>query len=321
MKIIIQIPCYNEEKTLPITYHDLPKEIPGIDIIEYLIIDDGSSDRTIEVAKELGIHHIISFPENKGLAKGFMAGIDACLRLGADIIVNTDGDNQYNGRDIPKLVQPILDGKAEVVIGDRQTNTIAHFSWQKKQLEKLGSWVVRVASKTDVVDATSGFRAYSRDAAMKLIMVSTYSYTLETIINSGRNRISIKSVPISTNEKLRESRLFKSVTNYMSKSAGTIIRSYTQYKPLKLFLFSGVILLLLGVFLGIRYLYFLLQDPTTGHIQSLILGAIFLISGFNLIMFGLIADGIAANRRLLEDTLYRLKRIEFDYLEKQKDQE
>ena len=315
MKLIIQIPCYNEEKTLPVTFADLPRKIEGITEIEYLIIDDGSSDKTIEVARNLGIHHIVRFTKNKGLAKAFMAGIDACLRCGADIIVNTDGDNQYNGNDIPELVKPIVDGKTEVVVGDRQVETIEHFSPLKKQLEKLGSWVVRKVSRTEVIDAASGFRAYSREAAMRLHLINDYSYTLETIISSGRNKVIIESVPISTNEKLRDSRLFKSVTSYISKSAGIIIRSYTQYKPLKLFLFSGSFVFLIGVVLGGRYLFFMLQSEGSGHIQSLILASILLISGFNLGMFGLIADGIAANRRLLEDVLFRLKRIEYDHLQ------
>ncbi len=209
MKLIIQIPCYNEEETLPITFNDLPKKIKGIDTIEYLIINDGSADRTVEIAKELGIHHVVSFPNNRGLAKGFMAGIDACLGLGADIIVNTDGDNQYKGQDIVKLVQPIIDKKAEVVVGDRQTDTIEHFSPIKKKLQRFGSWVVRVAADANVTDTTSGFRAYSRDAAMKLNVTNNYTYTLETIIDAGRKKTGIENVKIGTNGMLRESRLFK----------------------------------------------------------------------------------------------------------------
>jgi glycosyltransferase involved in cell wall biosynthesis len=316
MKLIIQIPCFNEESSLPITIKDLPRTIPGINSIEFLIIDDGSTDKTAEVARTLGVHHIVKIPQNKGLANAFITGIDACLSLGADIIVNTDGDNQYAGKDIPILVQPILDGKAEVVIGDRRTDTISHFSWMKKKLQKLGSWVVRQASQTDVIDATSGFRAYSRDAAMKMNLVGHFSYTLETIISSGRNRLIIESVPIQTNEKLRESRLFKNMLNYINNSAGTIIRSYTQYKPLKLFLVSGGTVFLGGLILGIRYIYFLFIEPEPGHVQSLILGAILIISGFNFAMFGLIADGIAANRKLVEDALLRLKRIEYDHPKK-----
>ena len=228
MKLIIQIPCYNEEETLPITFADLPKKIDGVDTIEYLIIDDGSRDRTIEVAKEIGVNHIVRQKQNAGLAKGFMAGIDACLRLGADIIVNTDGDNQYCGQDIPKLIQPILAGQADFVVGDRETDNIEHFSSLKKKLQKLGSGVVRRASDANVTDTTSGFRAYSREAAMRLNVISDYSYTLETIILAGRQKIAVANVPIGTNEKLRESRLFKSMGSYIKKSGATIVRTYAQ---------------------------------------------------------------------------------------------
>ena len=314
MKLIIQIPCYNEEKTLPITFRDLPKEIPGVDRLEYLIINDGSTDRTVEVARELGIHHIVSFPNNRGLARGFMAGIDACLRLGADIIVNTDGDNQYKGQDIIDLVRPILEGKAEVVVGDRQTDTIAHFSPMKKRLQKLGSWVVRKASDSNVVDATSGFRAYSRSAAMNLNVISEYSYTLETLIEAGRSKTAIGNVPIGTNEMLRESRLFKSMWSYIKRSGSTIIRTYSMYRPLKIFLTLSAICLLLGLALGIRYLYFLGIGEGGGHIQSLILVAILIMTGIQMFVFGLLADAIAANRKINNELLFRLKRIEYDHL-------
>jgi glycosyltransferase involved in cell wall biosynthesis len=316
MKLIIQIPCFNEEKTLPVTFKDLPKKIDGIDIIEYLIIDDGSTDKTVEIAKRLGIHHIVSFPNNRGLAKGFMAGIDACLRLGADIIVNTDGDNQYSGKDIAKLIQPILEGKAEMVVGDRQTDTIEHFSPLKKKLQKLGSWVVRLASDSNVTDTTSGFRAYSRDAAMKLNVVSDYSYTLETIIEAGRKKVAIENVKISTNEKLRESRLFKSIWSYIKKSGSTIIRVYSMYRPLKLFLSLGFIFSFLGFIIGIRYLYFYFNGSGSGHIQSLILSSILITLGFQIGIFGLLADSIAAIRKINDEMLYRLKRIEYEKLDK-----
>ncbi|MFU0800667.1 MAG: glycosyltransferase family 2 protein [Xylanivirga thermophila] len=312
MKLIIQIPCYNEEKTLPMTIGDLPTSIPGVDEIEYLIIDDGSSDRTVEVARKLGVHHIVRFPNNRGLAKGFMAGIDACLRVGADIIVNTDGDNQYNGHDIPKLIKPILDGKAEVVVGDRQTDTIEHFSPTKKKLQRWGSGVVRRASKTNVADAPSGFRAYSREAALKLNVISEYSYTLETLIEAGRRKEAIANVPIGTNEKLRESRLFKSMWQYVRKSGSTIIRTYTMYKPLKIFLNLGFIMFLIGFIIGCRYLYFFFNGEGAGHVQSLILAAINIITGFQLGVLGLLADGIAANRRINDELLYRLKKMEYD---------
>jgi len=318
MKLIIQIPCYNEEKTLPFTIRDLPREIPGIDKIEYLVIDDGSSDRTVEVARELGVHHIVRHVKNRGLAASFMTGIDACLRLGADIIVNTDGDNQYKGQDIAKLVQPILKGEAEVVVGDRQTDTIEHFSPLKKKLQKFGSWVVRLASDTNVIDTTSGFRAYSRDAAMRLNVVSEYSYTLETIIEAGRRKAAIENVPIGTNEKLRESRLFKSMWGYIKKSGATIIRIYSMYRPLRVFLTLGIIFFTIGFLIGVRFLYFYFNGMGDGHIQSLILSSILIITGFQLGVFGLLADAIAANRKINDELLYRLKKIEYDIL-KEKD--
>lgn len=312
MKLIIQIPCYNEEKTLPITFNDLPKKVDGIDEIEYLIINDGSKDRTVEIAKKLGIHHIVSFPNNRGLAKGFMAGIDACLRLGADIIVNTDGDNQYCGHDIEKLIKPILDGKAEIVIGDRQTDTIKHFSLIKKKFQKLGSWVVRLASNSNVIDTTSGFRAYSRDAAMKLNVLSDYTYTLETIIEAGRKKIAIENVQVRTNEKLRESRLFKSMWKYIKRSSSTIIRTYSMFRPLKVFLSIGIIVFLIGLLIGVRYLYFFFNGHGDGHIQSLILTCILITTGFQLSVFGLLADAISATRKIDDDILYRIKKLQYD---------
>ena len=233
MKLIIQIPCYNEEETLGITVHDLPRQIEGIDEIEYLIINDGSRDRTVEVAHELGIHHVVSFKQNKGLAKGFMAGLDACLHLGADIIVNTDADNQYSGADIAKLVRPILDGEADIVIGERPIDQTEHFSWKKKKFQHLGSWVVRMASGTSIPDAPSGFRAYSREAALRLNVTNEYTYTLETIIQAGHDKIAMASVPIHTNGETRPSRLFSSMWRYMKRSASVIIRSFMMYKPLR----------------------------------------------------------------------------------------
>lgn len=235
MKLIIQIPCYNEEGTLGLTYHDLPKHIDGIDEIEYLIINDGSTDRTLEVAQSLGIHHVVNFKQNKGLAKGFMAGLDACLRLGADIIVNTDADNQYCGEDIEKLVRPILEGKADIVIGERPIDQTKSFSWKKKKFQHLGSWVVRVASGTDIPDAPSGFRAYSREAALRINVINEYTYTLETIIQAGNDKIAMTSVPIHTNGETRPSRLFSSMWRYMKRSATVIIRSFLMYKPLRFF--------------------------------------------------------------------------------------
>jgi glycosyltransferase involved in cell wall biosynthesis len=311
VKLIIQIPCFNEEATLPATLADLPRTLDGVDEIEWLIIDDGSSDRTVAVAREHGVDHVVCFPGNRGLARAFTAGIDACLALGADIIVNTDGDNQYPGDAIGQLIQPLLEGKADIVIGDRQTANIEHFSIGKKFLQKFGSWVVRLASGTDVPDAVSGFRAWSRPAAERLFIVSDYTYTIESIIQAGSHRSRIQSVPIKTNLKLRESRLLKSIPTYVRRSAGTIIRIYTMYKPLKVFVTLGLLMFIPAFGLGARFVYHLVSDPTrSGHMQSLILVAILAITGVQFIMFGLLADLIAANRKMHEDTLRRIKGLE-----------
>jgi len=312
MKLIIQIPCYNEEETLELAFRDLPRQIPGIDVIEYLIINDGSQDNTVQKARELGFHHIVSFKQNKGLAKGFMAGLDACLHLGADIIVNTDADNQYCGEDIAKLVKPILDGKADIVIGERPIDQTEHFSWKKKKFQHLGSWVVRVASGTDIPDAPSGFRAYSREAALQMNVVNEYTYTLETIIQAGHNKIAMTSVPIRTNGETRPSRLFSSMWKYMKRSATVITRSFVMYKPLKFFSIVGAILLLFGGVLGVRFLIFMAMGDGKGHVQSLILTAILLMMGFQTITIGLLGDTIAANRKILEDIQYRVRKIECD---------
>ena len=310
MKLIIQIPCYNEEETLELAYNDLPRHIDGIDTIEYLIINDGSKDRTAEKAKELGFHHIVSFKQNKGLAKGFMAGIDACLHLGADIIVNTDADNQYCGADIEKIVRPILDKKADIVIGERPIDQTEHFSWKKKKFQHLGSWVVRAASGTDIPDAPSGFRAYSREAALRLNVVNEYTYTLETIIQAGNNKTAMTSVPIRTNPETRPSRLFSSMWRYMKRSSTVITRSFVMYKPLKFFMTIGTILMLAGAALGIRFLILLGMGEGDGHIQSLILTAIFIMMGFQTITIGLLGDTIASNRKILEDVQYCVRKME-----------
>ncbi|MGM9669573.1 MAG: glycosyltransferase family 2 protein [Faecousia sp.] len=310
MKLIIQIPCFNEEETLGITYHDLPRHIEGIDEIEYLIIDDGSSDRTVEVARELGIRHVVSFKQNKGLAKGFMAGLDACLHLGADIIVNTDADNQYCGADIEKLVQPILNGKADIVIGERPIDQTEHFSWKKKKFQHLGSWVVRVASGTDIPDAPSGFRAYSREAALHLNVTNEYTYTLETIIQAGHEKLAMTSVPIRTNGETRPSRLFSSMWRYMKRSATVIVRSFMMYKPLRFFSIIGSVLLGIGGLIGVRFLIYMFAGEGDGHIQSLILAAVLMLMGFQTIVMGLMSDIIAANRKILEDIQYRVRKME-----------
>ena len=313
MKLIIQIPCYNEAETLEVALNDLPKQIDGIDEIEYLIINDGSKDNTVEVAKNWGVHYVVNFKCNKGLAKGFMAGLDACLRQGADIIVNTDADNQYCGADIEKLVRPILDGKADIVIGERPIDDTEHFSPLMKKLQHIGSWTVRVASKTDVPDAPSGFRAYSRQAALKMNVVNEYTYTLETIVQAGRNKMAITSVPIRTNPELRKSRLFNSMFGYIKKSMLTIIRAFMMYKPLRFFTIIGSTIFLIGLILGIRFLVFVFMGESGGHIQSLILASTLLLLGFQTFISGLQADLIASNRKLLEDIQERVRRLDYDH--------
>ena len=310
MKVIIQIPCYNEEATLPITLTALPRDLPGIDDIEWLIVDDGSTDRTVEVALAHGVDHIVRLPCNQGLARAFMAGLEACLKAGADIIVNTDGDNQYCADDIPELIQPILDGKAEMVIGARPIGDIEHFSVFKKHLQKIGSWVVRLASKADIPDAPSGFRAISRDAAMRLNVFTEYTYTLETIIQAGRKGMAIMSVPIRTNERLRPSRLVKSIPRYIQRSVLTILRIFITYRPFRFFALQGVASFGLGFLLGVRFLYFYFTGSGGGHIQSLILAALLLGVGFFLMVAGVLADLMAVNRKMLEDLKWRLWNLE-----------
>jgi glycosyltransferase involved in cell wall biosynthesis len=312
MKLIIQIPCFNEERTLPETYADLPRNIEGVDIVETLIIDDGSSDCTAEVARSLGVEHIVTYVGNKGLAYAFMAGVNACLALGADIIVNTDADNQYNGADIANLIRPILDRKADIVVGERPIDETEHFSKRKKRLQHIGSAVVRLASSTSVPDAPSGFRAYSREAALRMNVINEYTYTLETIIQAGRNRLAITSVPIRTNPETRKSRLFKSMWAYISRSVGVIFRSYMMYRPLAFFGGLGTILLLIGVLIGVRFLMFYIGGDGSGHIQSLILASSLSITGVMTMIIGLLADVISANRKLLEDVQYRLRKMEHE---------
>ena len=292
------------------TVADLPRHIEGIDTIEYLIINDGSSDRTIDAAREVGVHHIVDLKVNRGLAFAFTSGIDACLRLGADLIVNTDADNQYCGADIEKLVNPILRGQAEIVVGERPIDNTEHFSAMKKKMQRFGSFVVRIASGTDVPDAPSGFRAYARDAALKINVINSYTYTLETIIQAGHNRVPMTSVPIKTNPELRKSRLFKSMASYMRRSAVVIMRSFMMYKPLKFFFILGGIISAVGVAFIIRWLVYFFQGIGDGNIQSLILSSTLIIMGVQFIVAGLQADIIAANRKILEDVQYRVRKME-----------
>lgn len=311
MKLIIQIPCYNEAETLEIALNALPKHIDGIDTIEYLIINDGSTDDTVQVARNWGVNYVVSFKKNKGLARGFMAGIDACLRNGADIIVNTDADNQYNADDIEKLVKPILEGKTDIVVGARPIDDIEHFSPIKKKLQHLGSYTVQKASGTDIPDAPSGFRAYSREAAMHLNVINEYTYTLETIVQAGRSKIPMMSVPIRTNAELRPSRLFHSISSYVKKSMVTIVRAYMMYKPMTFFGAIGGLFLLAGLIIGIRYLTFFFGGHTSGHIQSLILCSTLILFGVNTIVLGFMGSMIGANRKILEDIQYRVREIDY----------
>ena len=310
MKLIIQIPCYNEEHTLPLTLADLPRAVDGFDTVEWLVIDDGSADRTIDVARAHGVDHVVKLTNNKGLAAGFQAGIDAALKLGADVIVNTDADNQYDGRDIPKLVAPILAGEADMVVGDRQVQQIAHFSPLKKTLQKLGSWVVRQASSTTVPDTTSGFRAYNREAALQIQVVSKFTYTLETIIQAGKLLVAIDHVPIRTNEKTRESRLFPSMGAYVRRNAISIFRIYAQYEPLKVFWGGAVVMGVLAAAVWIRFVVAFIGGEGAGHVQSLILGAVLFIAAMLLAALGVIGDLLAAQRMLSQRTFERVRRIE-----------
>jgi glycosyltransferase involved in cell wall biosynthesis len=310
MKLVIQIPCYNEEAYLATTLRDIPGTIPGIDEIELLVVDDGSTDATAEVARRAGVRHLVRFKNRKGLAQAFMAGLDASLRAGADIIVNTDADNQYCGADIPRLIEPILRGDADMVIGDRNIRELPHFSPLKRFLQRFGSWAVRRISGTDIPDCTSGFRAYNREAALRMNIVSQFTYTLESIIQGGKKNIAIAHVPVRTNSETRESRLFSSMREYVKRSLSTMVRIYTMYEPFKVFLMIGVMVLLAGVFLALRYLYYYLTSGGQGHIQSLIFAAIFTIIGFQVLLIGLVSDIISANRRLIEDALYRIRKME-----------
>jgi glycosyltransferase involved in cell wall biosynthesis len=310
MKLIIQIPCLNEEATLPATLADLPREVPGFDAVEWLVIDDGSTDRTIEVARENGVEHIVRLTNNKGLAAGFQAGLDAALKLGADVIVNTDADNQYSGHDIPKLVAPIVEGNADMVVGDRETDTIAHFSPLKKRLQRLGSWVVRQASDTDVPDTTSGFRAYNREAAIQMAVVSKYTYTLETIIQAGKLLVATQHVPVSTNAKTRESRLFPSMGSYVRRNAVAIARVYAQYEPLKVFMLMATLAFVAALIPFGRFVVAYIDGDGAGHVQSLIFGAVLFNAAVVLAALGVIGDLLYGQRMMSQRIFERVRRIE-----------
>jgi glycosyltransferase involved in cell wall biosynthesis len=312
MKLIIQIPCYNEQATLPQTVKDLPRALPGVDEIEYLVVDDGSTDQTVEVAQNVGVHHIVRSKRNYGLAQTFLFGLEAALQLGADVIVNTDADNQYCGEDITRLIQPILDRQADIVVGDRGVAVLEHFSPAKRLLQRWGSWVVERAAGIPIPDATSGFRAFTREAALRLTVLSDYSYTLETLIQAGARRMAVAYVPVRTNPQTRRSRLMRSLPSFVVLSIVSILRFYTMYRPLRVFMTMGGMLIASGVVLGLRFLYFFLQTRGAGHIQSLILAAILTIVGFQVCLIGLIADLVRMNRKMMEETLYRVRRMELE---------
>jgi glycosyltransferase involved in cell wall biosynthesis len=316
MKLVIQIPCLNEADTLPATLAGLPRSIPGIDTIEVLVIDDGSRDGTAEVAIASGADHVVRLRRNKGLAAAFAAGIDASLKRGADFIVNTDADNQYPGHQIASLLAPLLRSEADIVIGDRNIAEVQHMSWRKRQLQRLGSWVVRQVSSTSVPDTTSGFRAYTRDAALRMTIVSEFSYTLESIIQAGKKRMAIAHVPIETNPRTRPSRLFDSMFSYIKRSAATIVRIYAMYEPLKIFTYVGVSVIAVGVLVSLRFVYTFLTEPGptwTRHLQSLLFAGVVVIVGVQVLLIGLLADVISANRKLLEDLLYRVRSLELPH--------
>ena len=311
MKLIVQIPCLDEEATLPATIADIPRRIEGIDEIELLVIDDGSTDRTVEVAREQGVEHVVRLTNNKGLAAAFQAGLDACLKLGADVVVNTDADNQYDGADIPKLVAPILAGDADIVVGNRQINRIDHFSGSKKALQRLGSWVVRRLSGTEIADTTSGFRAYNREAALGLLVVDNFTYTLESLIQAGKMLVAVDQVPIETNPQTRESRLFDSTGGYVRRNGLSILRIYARYEPLKVFAGAGLLVALLALAAWLPFLLdWILNGDSNGHIQSLILGAVLFIAAIQLLALGVIGDILAGQRVMTQRVFERVRRVE-----------
>jgi glycosyltransferase involved in cell wall biosynthesis len=312
VKVVIQIPCYNEEGTLPKTVQDLPRELPSVDEVEILVVDDGSTDGTAAVAQELGVDRIVRLSHNQGLAYAFVVGLDAALAAGADVIVNTDADNQYRGEDIGRLIQPLLDGEADIAVGDRGVTTLEHFSPLKRVLQRWGSSIVERAAGIPIPDATSGFRAFTREAAMRLTVLSDYTYTLETLIQAGARRMAVTYVPIRTNPQTRQSRLIRSTPHFLIISAISILRFYAMYRPLRLFLSLGGVMIAGGVVLGLRFLYYFITGPGTGKVQSLILAAILTIVGFQVCLIGLMADLVRLNRKMLEEAVYRVRRMEIE---------
>lgn len=310
MRLVIQIPAYNEASVLPATLGQLPRSIAGVDEVEVLVVDDGSDDATSVVAKESGADHVVRLPQHMGLAAAFLAGLEACLARGADIIVNTDADNQYRADDIPRLVEPILAGRADLVVGDRGVATLSSFSRKKRLLQRLGSWVIQMASGVKTPDATSGFRAMTRNAALRTIVLSEYSYTLETLIQAGAERMAVEYVPVRTNPQTRPSRLMRNLSHYMTNATATVVRAYTMYRPLRVFTVLGALMLLAGLALGVRYLYFFINGQGAGHVQSVILATMLLIVGFQVLLIGLLADLVGFNRKILEEVLFRLRRME-----------
>lgn len=321
MKLIIQIPCHNESQVISQTIKSLPTTLDGFDSIEYLVIDDGSSDGTAEIARHAGVHHVVSLPGHLGLAAAFTSGIDACVKHGADVIVNTDADNQYHAEDICLLLKPILDGKAQIVVGDRGVATLEKFSPGKRLLQRIGSWIVTQISGIDIPDATSGFRAMTREAALRTLVLNEYSYTLETLIQAGANRMPVEFVKIRTNPQTRPSRLIRNLTHYLANSGSTMVRSYTLYRPLRVFTILALILLLGGTALGARFLYFFSIGQGGGHLQSVVLAAVLLIVGFQVGLIGLVADLIGFNRKILEEVLYRMRCLELNDIERLKSKE
>lgn len=319
IKVIIQIPCFNERDSLPETVRALPREIPGADVVEYLVVDDGSTDGTAEVAGALGVHHVVRHTRNRGLARAFVTGLQAALEAGADVIVNTDADNQYEAADIPLLAQPVLERRADIAVGDRQLAQHPYFSPIKRRLQLMGSWVVGRAAGLTVHDATSGFRALSREAALRILVLGDYSYTLETLIQAGAERLAVAYVPIRVNLVTRPSRLMKNLTHFLTHSTSTILRAYTMYRPLRVFLWFGALCVVMGLGLGVRFLYFYFNGNGMGHVQSLILMAVLLIVGFQICLIGLLADLVSANRKIMEETLYRLRKVELLLTEHKRD--